>query len=192
MRPLEDADKNGWTGADFSVMMSDIYACTNRYATCHLRLYTSESDYGGAWLDQAEIKLTGDVQCSAMNLVSNCVLIIIESVSGDTQGSVPILLSLSYATQALNQELWSGVPILLTAGPLWSSLGTLTDERCVDDIGRTVLLPFLLQYLGFIFRKIRPDHKRHACCYELSYNLSNTSLASQITRSLFNRACLAL
>ncbi|GFX04927.1 uncharacterized protein TNCV_2249101 [Trichonephila clavipes] len=28
------------------------------------------------------------------------------------------------------------------------------------------------------------------CCYEVSYRLRNTSLASHITRSLFNRACL--
>ncbi|GFV02424.1 hypothetical protein TNCV_1023521 [Trichonephila clavipes] len=33
-----------------------------------------------------------------------------------------ILLSLLNATQALSQELLSGAPFLLTAGPLWSSL----------------------------------------------------------------------
>ncbi|GFV77219.1 hypothetical protein TNCV_444491 [Trichonephila clavipes] len=33
---------------------------------------------------------------------------IIEDVSGDGQDSVLILLSLLYATQALNTELWSG------------------------------------------------------------------------------------
>ncbi|GFV62118.1 hypothetical protein TNCV_4109211 [Trichonephila clavipes] len=56
------------------------------------------------------------------NSVSNCELMIIEDVSGDAQGSVPVLLSLLHATQVLDQELWSGVPFLLTAGPLWSSL----------------------------------------------------------------------
>ncbi|GFT03436.1 hypothetical protein TNCV_2985971 [Trichonephila clavipes] len=51
-------------------------------------------------------------------------LSIIEDVSGDAQGSVPILFSLFQATQALNQGLWSGLPFLLIAGPLWSSLET--------------------------------------------------------------------
>ncbi|GFW51052.1 transposable element Tc1 transposase [Trichonephila clavipes] len=42
--------------------------------------------------------------------------------------------------------------------PLVFIRGTLTAQRFVDDILRTVLLPFLLQYLGLIFQKIRPDH----------------------------------
>ncbi|GFW00159.1 transposable element Tcb1 transposase [Trichonephila clavipes] len=41
----------------------------------------------------------------ATNPASNCTLTTIEDVSGDGQGSVPILLSLSHATQALNKEL---------------------------------------------------------------------------------------
>ncbi|GFT88077.1 hypothetical protein TNCV_3718621 [Trichonephila clavipes] len=35
-----------------------------------------------------------------------------------------------------------------------------------------------------------PNHIPHTCCYELSYSLSNTSLAIQIARSLSNQACL--
>ncbi|GFW11461.1 uncharacterized protein TNCV_3809801 [Trichonephila clavipes] len=66
--------------------------------------------------------LTGDLECLEMNLASNCVLTIIEDVSGEAQGSVPILLSLLHAPQALNQQLSSGAPFLLTTGPLWSSL----------------------------------------------------------------------
>ncbi|GFX92449.1 HTH_Tnp_Tc3_2 domain-containing protein [Trichonephila clavipes] len=62
----------------------------------------------------------------ATNPASICALMIIKDVSGDGKGSVPIMLSLLHATEALNNEL----------------------------------------------------------C------LSNTSLASQIARSLFNRACL--
>ncbi|GFV72767.1 hypothetical protein TNCV_5038461 [Trichonephila clavipes] len=57
-----------------------------------------------------------------MNPVSNCVLTIIEDVSGDVQDSVLILFSLLHVTQALNQELWCEVPFVLTARPLWSSL----------------------------------------------------------------------
>ncbi|GFU90621.1 hypothetical protein TNCV_4450171 [Trichonephila clavipes] len=37
-------------------------------------------------------------------------------------GSVPTLLSLLHATQALNQELWFGMPFLSTAGLLCTSL----------------------------------------------------------------------
>ncbi|GFX47337.1 uncharacterized protein TNCV_4691421 [Trichonephila clavipes] len=57
-----------------------------------------------------------------MNLASNCALTIVEDVSLDAHGSVPILLSLLHSTQALNQELWSGGSFLLTAGHLWSLL----------------------------------------------------------------------
>ncbi|GFX46621.1 uncharacterized protein TNCV_4550601 [Trichonephila clavipes] len=68
------------------------------------------------------IMLTGDAQCLVTNPASNCVLTIIENMSGDVQNSVPILLSQLHATQALNQKLWSGEPFLLTAGSVWSSL----------------------------------------------------------------------
>ncbi|GFU50336.1 HTH_Tnp_Tc3_2 domain-containing protein [Trichonephila clavipes] len=52
----------------------------------------------------------GDVYCLATNSASNCVVKIIEKLSGDAQDSKPILLSLLHVTQALNQELRSGVP----------------------------------------------------------------------------------
>ncbi|PRD28351.1 UNVERIFIED_CONTAM: hypothetical protein NCL1_32637 [Trichonephila clavipes] len=57
--------------------------------------------------------LTGVVQRLETNPDSNCVLTIIEDVSGDAHGSVPNLLSLLHATQALNKELLSRVPFLL-------------------------------------------------------------------------------
>ncbi|GFW05728.1 uncharacterized protein TNCV_3407941 [Trichonephila clavipes] len=44
--------------------------------------------------------------------------------------------------------------------------------------------------LPLFFSKIMPDHIWHACSYELSYSLSNTSLALQIAKFLSNRACL--
>ena len=40
---------------------SEIYARADRYATCHSRLYTSEPDYSGEWLDQVGMMPTGDV-----------------------------------------------------------------------------------------------------------------------------------
>ncbi|GFV72454.1 transposable element Tc1 transposase [Trichonephila clavipes] len=71
--------------------------------------------------------------------------------------------------------------------PLDVIRGTLTPQRYVDDILRTALLPLLWQYPKLIFQQdnTRPLMAR-ACCYELSYNLSNTSLASQRARSLSN------
>ncbi|GFW49545.1 hypothetical protein TNCV_2843261 [Trichonephila clavipes] len=91
MRPLEDAGKNGWKMAYFSVMM-----------------------------------------CLATNPTSNCVLTIIEDEPGEAQGSVPILLSLLHSTQALDQELLSETPFLLTAGPFWS----LFEHTCSTAVRR--------------------------------------------------------
>ncbi|GFT99040.1 transposable element Tc1 transposase [Trichonephila clavipes] len=45
--------------------------------------------------------------------------------------------------------------------PLVIIRGILTPQRCIDNIQRTVLLPFLLQYLSLIFQKIMPDYMRH-------------------------------
>ncbi|GFT98067.1 uncharacterized protein TNCV_3362731 [Trichonephila clavipes] len=45
--------------------------------------------------------------------------------------------------------------------PLGVIKGPLIAQRYVNDILRTVLLPFLLQYLGLIFCKLMTDHKRH-------------------------------
>ncbi|GFX09997.1 uncharacterized protein TNCV_4101361 [Trichonephila clavipes] len=45
--------------------------------------------------------------------------------------------------------------------PLGVIRGTLTSQQYVDDILRTVLLPFLLQYPGLFFSKIMPDHIQH-------------------------------
>ncbi|GFV76821.1 hypothetical protein TNCV_4730411 [Trichonephila clavipes] len=68
-----------------------MYSRTDRYATCLSRLRTVEPDYSNAWLDQVGIMLTEDVQCLATNPTPNCVLVIIEDVYRDAQGSVPIL-----------------------------------------------------------------------------------------------------
>ncbi|GFT67727.1 uncharacterized protein TNCV_271321 [Trichonephila clavipes] len=57
--------------------------------------------------------------------------------------------------------------------------GTLTAQWCINDILRTVLLPFLLKYIDLFFRR----YGQTTCgtyCYELSYSLSNTYLAIQI------------
>ncbi|GFV76784.1 hypothetical protein TNCV_4730041 [Trichonephila clavipes] len=54
---------------------------------------------------------------NVMNPTSNSALTVIEDVSGEVQGMLPILLSLLHAPQTLNQELLSGVPLLLRARP---------------------------------------------------------------------------
>ncbi|GFY00348.1 transposable element Tc1 transposase [Trichonephila clavipes] len=47
------------------------------------------------------------------------------------------IISLLHAKQALNQELWSGVQFLLTAGCLWSSLEAhLQRSGNVDELAR--------------------------------------------------------
>ncbi|GFS87936.1 hypothetical protein TNCV_3426861 [Trichonephila clavipes] len=76
------------------------------------------------------------VDCLVANPASNFVLTIIDDVSGDAQGSVPILLSLLHAPQVFNQELMSGVPFLLMT--FWSSLeahlqhrGVVRGNKCV-------------------------------------------------------------
>ncbi|GFW49792.1 HTH_Tnp_Tc3_2 domain-containing protein [Trichonephila clavipes] len=57
---------------------------------------------------------------------------------------------------------------------------------------RTVLLSFLLQYPLLIFQQDNARPTYGTCFYELSYSLSNTSLAIQIARSLSNRAVFDL
>ncbi|GFW00060.1 transposable element Tc1 transposase [Trichonephila clavipes] len=80
----------------------------------------------GARLDKVGIMLTEDVQRLVTNPTSNCVLAIIEDVSGDAMGSPE---------------------------PSIVIRGTFTAQRYVDDILRTVLLPLLLQYPCFIFQQ---------------------------------------
>ncbi|GFX31669.1 hypothetical protein TNCV_4081931 [Trichonephila clavipes] len=50
-------------------------------------LHIGEPDYSGVWLNQFGIMLTGDIYCLAMNPASNCVLTILEDVSGDARGA---------------------------------------------------------------------------------------------------------
>ncbi|GFU20503.1 transposable element Tc1 transposase [Trichonephila clavipes] len=71
--------------------------------------------------------------------------------------------ALSIASHTSTQP---GVMVLIvipfdSRAPLVIIRGTLTAQPCVADILRTVLLPFLLQYLGFIFHKIWSDHMQH-------------------------------
>ncbi|GFX04090.1 uncharacterized protein TNCV_3972391 [Trichonephila clavipes] len=89
-----------------------------------------------------------------MNLASNCVLTITEEKSGDTQSCVPILLSLLHAAQALDQELWSEIPFLLTAGPLWSSLEIHLRRRHSENCLATI--PFAIPWPYFSEDKTSP------------------------------------
>ncbi|GFW65241.1 hypothetical protein TNCV_395071 [Trichonephila clavipes] len=78
-----------------------------------------------------------------------------EDMSGDAQGSVSILLSLLHATQALNQELWSGVPFLLRV--IRSTLTTVC-RRHSENCFATV--PFAVPWPYFQQDHARP-HMRH-------------------------------
>ncbi|GFV90557.1 hypothetical protein TNCV_2222731 [Trichonephila clavipes] len=68
--------------------------------------------------DRAKFKL---LRSSALNPTTNSVLTIIEDMFGDAQSSMPILSSLLLSKQALNQELWCGVPFLLTVADPFGS-----------------------------------------------------------------------
>ncbi|GFV68451.1 RNA-directed DNA polymerase from mobile element jockey [Trichonephila clavipes] len=86
-------------------------ARTEHYAICHLRLYTVEPDYSGAWLDQVGITLNADVECLPTNPASKCVLKVIEDVPGDSQGSQDnvsphterVAMNLSYSLSLASQ-----------------------------------------------------------------------------------------
>ncbi|GFV46464.1 hypothetical protein TNCV_3233521 [Trichonephila clavipes] len=67
-------------------------------------------------------------------------------------GTVPILLSLLHAIQALNQELWSGVPFLLTAGSLWSSLEAHLQHSCTSTTFCFGIVPFAVPWPYFSAR----------------------------------------
>ncbi|GFU56438.1 hypothetical protein TNCV_2609581 [Trichonephila clavipes] len=69
MRPLEVAGKIGWTMADFNAMMVVVNLGP-----------TADWENG---LDQAEMKLTGDVWSLASNLAPVCVLMIIKYMLED-------------------------------------------------------------------------------------------------------------
>ncbi|GFU54244.1 hypothetical protein TNCV_3618981 [Trichonephila clavipes] len=68
--------------------------------------------------------------------------------------------------------------------------GTLPTERFIDDSLRAVLLPFFSQQLGLLF--LEDKAKMHAARVAMNCftACANTSFASQIARSLFNRAYL--
>ncbi|GFT37437.1 uncharacterized protein TNCV_150431 [Trichonephila clavipes] len=92
---------------------------------------TAKSYYGGAWLYQTCL----DVRR-------------------------PILLSLLHATQALNQKLWSGVTLLLTAGPLSSSLEAHLQHNGTSTIFFFAAVSFAVQWTYFSADKTRPHAAR--------------------------------
>ncbi|GFU22736.1 transposable element Tc3 transposase [Trichonephila clavipes] len=103
--------------------------------------------------------------CLATNPASNCVLTIIEDVSGDAQNSAPSLLSLLYALQALNQELWCGVTFLLTSGPLWSSLEAHLQHSGTSMIFYFVTIPIAVPYPYFSENKELWFQQDGAACH---------------------------
>ena len=92
-----------------------------------------------------------------MNPASNCVLMIIEDLSREVQGSVLILFSLLQATQNLSLELRSGVLFPLTAGSLWSPLDSQLRHCGTSTTFRDLFCyrPFC-STLALFFSKILP------------------------------------
>ncbi|GFW47701.1 HTH_Tnp_Tc3_2 domain-containing protein [Trichonephila clavipes] len=109
-------------------------------AHCRARLQWCLARSGGNHADWGRIVLRYESRFR--------VLTIIEDVCGDTQGGVPMLLSLLHTTQTLYHKLWSGVPFLLTARLLWSSLVVTCSaeislspiEHVLDMMGRRLHL----------------------------------------------------
>ncbi|GFV71071.1 transposable element Tc1 transposase [Trichonephila clavipes] len=121
--------------------------------------------------------------CSTLN----CVLTIIEDVSGDAQDIVLILLSLLHATHALNQELSSGALFLITAGPLWSSLETTYSTEVRQRHSENCLLSFLLQNPGLFF--LLDNSEPHTACVAIKC-LPACKTLPWLARCLSNQACL--
>ncbi|GFT41429.1 uncharacterized protein TNCV_3890451 [Trichonephila clavipes] len=74
--------------------------------------------------------------------------------------------------------------------PLVVIRGTLTAQRYVDDILRTVLILFVLKYPGLIFQK--DNAKQHMTRVAMNCLTAFQTLffVVQITRSLYNQICL--
>ncbi|GFS60024.1 transposable element Tc1 transposase [Trichonephila clavipes] len=84
--------------------------------------------------------LTGIVQCLATNCVTICALTIIEDVSGDGQGSLPILLSLLLAPGSQQGVMvWSAISF--EAGIIWSSLQTHLQHSACQTLPWPARLP---------------------------------------------------
>ncbi|GFW28628.1 DUF4817 domain-containing protein [Trichonephila clavipes] len=103
--------------------------------------------------------------CLATNPASNCVLTIIEDVSGDAQDSAPSLLSLLHALQTLNQELWCGVSFLLTSGPSWSSLEAHLQHSSTSMIFYFVTIPIAVPHPYFSEKKELWFQQDGAACH---------------------------
>ncbi|GFV22248.1 uncharacterized protein TNCV_2020341 [Trichonephila clavipes] len=92
--------------------------------------------------------LTGDVWCLVTDLASNCVLTIIEDVSGDAEANVLILLSLLYATHALNQgvmvwgaiSLGNRIPLVIIRSTKARPHSARVDMNCLTAC-QTILWP---------------------------------------------------
>ncbi|GFV43351.1 uncharacterized protein TNCV_1948641 [Trichonephila clavipes] len=94
-----------------------------------------------------------------------------------------------YTGPQLETVVWGAISFK-SRTPLVSIKGTLTAQWYVHDIMRAVLLLCLLQYPGLIFQQDNAKPYTTHVATELSYSLSNTSLASKIARYLSNKVCL--
>ncbi|GFW72400.1 transposable element Tc1 transposase [Trichonephila clavipes] len=131
MRPLEATGKNGWTMADFSVMMVAVDLRTRQIGNdaSHFQLYP-ENHRGHTW------RHLGYRAYPAFTIACDT----------GPQPGVMVWRAISFDSRT-RLGVITGT---LTAQPYVD-----------DIILRTVLIPFLLQYPGRIFSEIMPDHIRH-------------------------------
>ncbi|GFW68558.1 uncharacterized protein TNCV_529131 [Trichonephila clavipes] len=144
MRPSEDTGKNGWTMADFSVMMVEVDLGPRQ-------IWKSDR-----LSDQLSQRLIHHNQPSELcpenprrrvwrHLGQRAYSVFTIARDTSPQPGVVVWGAISFDSRT----------------PLGDIRGTLTAQRYVDDILRTVLLPSLLQYPGRIFSEIMPDRIRH-------------------------------
>ncbi|GFT05343.1 transposable element Tc1 transposase [Trichonephila clavipes] len=174
MRPLEDVDKNGWTVADFSTMMveDDLglqqIGRTNRlldqlsqgliprYQPSDLRpAHESQTTLDHSQTaDRAKftLVLTTTLPATPAFTLSSQMTVVLGSIRRRGQRADPAF-TISHRTGPQPEvTVWGAISFDIQT-PLDVFKGTLTALRHVDDILKTVLLPFLLQYPCLIFQK---------------------------------------
>ncbi|GFW57034.1 transposable element Tc1 transposase [Trichonephila clavipes] len=121
--------------------------CSHR-PLCHSCMHTAKPHYSGAWLDQVGIMMIGDE--SRFQLCPDDHRRRVWRRPG--QRADPAFTIAHHTGPQPGVMVW-GATSFDSRTPLVTIRGTLSAQRFVDHILRTVLLPFLLQYLGLIFQQ---------------------------------------
>lgn len=142
--PLTVRTIHKWFGDN--VLTPEVY-CVN----CLLLVHTNNN----VWCDNCLVRPGTSLTRIEMLLVTNLALIWVqvtsEDVSEDVQDISGVLPCLSLITQLDIRELISGVSFRLIEELLW--LSSVAARWYVDDIWRSVALPFILRQLKFTFQQ---------------------------------------